>query len=375
MFDCIIVGAGPAGGTAAYHLAKKGHSILVLEKASLPRYKPCGGGVSPVIQDWFDFDFSPAISLKTDRVYYTWKKNEPIQIKLKTNPIWMVRREVFDYFLIKQAEKKGAKIEDKTEVTGIKFQSDHWLVQTTKESLTGRYLIGADGAKGLMAKWLGFPRPKKLVAGALELEIPLENQTDINTYFEFGLVNNGYAWNFPKADGYSLGIGVFGKKRKAQNFPKILQDYASMFDVNLDLATECGHPISLWDGHQKLHTQNAVLAGEAACVVDPFTAEGIRPSIFSGLKAAEAINKAIGGDINAIDGYSETMNQEWGKEMIWAQRLAQLFYSFPKIGYSVGVQCPSATATMSRVFCGELNYSDVATKGISLLKKSLKSIF
>jgi flavin-dependent dehydrogenase len=148
-----------------------------------------------------------------------------------------------------------------------------------------------------------------------------------------------------------------------------------MFDVNLDLATECGHPISLWDGHQKLHTQNAVLAGEAACVVDPFTAEGIRPSIFSGLKAAEAINKAIGGDINAIDGYSETMNQEWGKEMIWAQRLAQLFYSFPKIGYSVGVQCPSATATMSRVFCGELNYSDVATKGISLLKKSLKSIF
>ncbi|HCF26545.1 MAG TPA: dehydrogenase, partial [Cyanobacteria bacterium UBA11049] len=43
---------------AAYHLAKRGRSVLVLEKESLPRYKPCGGGVSPMIAKWFDFDFS-----------------------------------------------------------------------------------------------------------------------------------------------------------------------------------------------------------------------------------------------------------------------------------------------------------------------------
>lgn len=49
MFDCIIVGAGPAGGTAAYHLAKKGRSVLVIEKESFPRVKACGGGLSPAI--------------------------------------------------------------------------------------------------------------------------------------------------------------------------------------------------------------------------------------------------------------------------------------------------------------------------------------
>ena len=374
MFDCIIVGSGPAGGTAAYHLAKKGHSILVLEKAALPRYKPCGGGVSPVIQDWFDFDFSPAISLKTNQIYYTWEKDQAMAMTLKTNPIWMVRREVFDHFLIKQAQKQGAEIKEQTEVKAIEFQSDCWLVKTNQESFKGRYLIAADGAKGPMAKWLGFKKQKKVVAGALELEIPLKNQKDITTYFEFGLVNNGYAWNFPKADGFSIGAGAFWKQRKAQNFKKILLDYGKMFNVNFDDAIECGHPISLWDGDQKLHTQNAVLAGEAACVVDPFTAEGIRPSIFSGLKAAEAINQALAGDIEALDKYSAIISEEWGKEMKWAQRLAQVFYRFPKMAYGVGVKRPSATITMSRVFAGEIRYSDVAIRGINLLKKSFASI-
>lgn len=372
IFDCIIVGSGPAGGTAAYHLTKKGHSVLVLEKAKLPRYKPCGGGVSPVIQDWFDFDFSPAISLKTNQVYYTWEKEKPVQVELKVNPIWMVRREIFDHFIVQQAQKQGAQVKDNTTVTGIEFQSDRWLVKSAQETFSGRYLIGADGAKGVTSKWLGFKKPKKVVAGALELEVAIPNQTDINTYFEFGLVNNGYAWNFPKADGYSIGAGAFWKQRKAQNFKKILLDYATMFNVSLDNAIECGHPISLWDGNQKLHTQNAVLAGEAACVIDPLTAEGIRPSIFSGLKASEAIDNALSGDINALEKYTETMAEEWGKEMMWAQKIAQFFYRFPKMSYDIGVQRPSATSAMSRIFCGELSYSDVAIKGISVLKRHMK---
>lgn len=108
MFDCIIVGAGPAGGTAAYHLAKKGRSVLVLEKETLPRYKPCGGGVSPVVADWFDFDFSPAISLKVKTVRYTWNMEDVVLADLQTpEPIWMVRRDIFDHFLIQQAQNKG----------------------------------------------------------------------------------------------------------------------------------------------------------------------------------------------------------------------------------------------------------------------------
>jgi geranylgeranyl reductase family protein len=371
MYDCIIVGAGPAGGTAAYHLAKRGRSVLVLEKASLPRYKPCGGGVSPQVAEWFDFDFSPAISIKVNAIRYTWKMGDPVEAKLKgSEPIWMVRRDVFDHFLVQQAQKQGAELRDNTEVTGIEFKSDHWQVNTANGPVTGRYVIAADGAKGSMAKWLGFKDRKRRFAGALEAEAAANVKDPESAHFEFGMVKNGYIWNFPKADGYSIGVGTF-RGGEQQDFKAILTEYATLFGIDLRTTQQYGHPLCLWDGNQKLHTQNALLAGEAACVVDPFTAEGIRPSIFTGVKAAEAIDGAIAGDLNALDRYTQAISDEWGTDMVWAQRLAGIFYRAPGIGYRVGVKRPSATERMVKILCGEMRYADVANRAMKRLGAGL----
>jgi geranylgeranyl reductase family protein len=367
MYDCIIIGAGPAGGTAAYHLAKRGRSVLVLEKESLPRYKPCGGGVSPAITQWFDFDFSPAISVKVDSLRFTWKLEDPVEAKIGIKePVWMVRRHVFDHFLVQQAQKQGAELKDYTEVTGIEFQGDYWQVNTANGSVTGRYLIAADGAKGPMAKWLGFKDRKRRLAGALEAEVPAEVINNNMAYFEFGLLKNGYIWNFPKADGYSIGVGTF-IGGEPQDFKKILDDYAKSFNLDVKTTKQYGHPICLWNGNQKLHTQNAVLAGEAACVVDPFTAEGIRPSIFSGVLAAQFIHDALSGDINALENYTQAINEQWGTDMAWAQKLAGTFYRFPSIGYKVGVKRPSGAQIMGKILCGELRYGDVVGRALKRL--------
>jgi geranylgeranyl reductase family protein len=371
MYDCIIVGAGPAGGTAAYHLAKRGRSVLVLEKESLPRYKPCGGGVSPAIAKWFDFDFSPAISVKVNTIRYTWKMDDPVQAKLNTpEPMWMVRRDIFDHFLIQQAQKQGAELRDNTEVKSIEFKSDHWQVNTASGTVSGRYLIAADGAKGPMAKLLGFKERKRRLGGALEVEAPAQVQNGHIAHFEFGMVKNGYIWNFPKADGYSIGIGTF-RGGEGQDFKSILSEYATLFGIDIKTSKQFGHPLCLWDGNQKLHTQNAILAGEAACVVDPMTAEGIRPSIFSGLKAAEAIDRAIAGELNALERYTQTITEEWGADMAWAQKLAAVFYRIPGIGYKVGVKRPSATQRMGQILCGEMSYGDVAGRALKRLSGSL----
>ncbi len=373
MFDCIIVGAGPAGGTAAYHLAKRGRAVLVLEKESLPRYKPCGGGVSPVIAEWFDFDFSPAISLKVNTVRYTWKMGDPVEVELKTKePIWMVRRDIFDYFLIQQGQKLGAEVKDNTEVIGVEYKSNHWQVNTNNGPIAGRYIIAADGAKGPMAKLLGFKERKRFLGGALEAESSNPVEDGHKAHFEFGLVKNGYVWNFPKADGYSIGAGVFrGSEGKSQDLKQQLANYATQFGIDLNHTKQYGHPLCFWDGNQKLHTQNAVLAGEAACVVDPMTAEGIRPSIFSALKATDAIDHALSGDLNALERYTEVMNQEWSVDMVWAQRLAAVFYRIPGIAYKVAIKRPVATDRMGQILCGELRYSDVANKAIKFLTKNI----
>lgn len=376
MFDCIIVGAGPSGGSAAYHLAKRGRSVLVLEREKLPRYKPCGGGVSPQVAQWFDFDFSPVISLKVNRFHFSWNLGNVVE-STQTLPdsLWMVRRDQFDHFLIQKAQAQGAQLRDQTAATGLNFASDHWQVQMGPDQVQGRYLLGADGSKGSVAKWLKLQRPKPKFIGALEAEVQTPDPSKPSppkdqAMFEFGLVRQGYAWNFPKAEGYSIGVGAL-PTRPAQNFKTILSDYIQAFDLSQQPCQQWGHPISLWNGHHTLHSQNALLIGEAAAVVDPLTAEGIRPSILSGVKAAEAVDKALAGDGGALADYTRSMQEEWGQDMAWARQISSVFYRAGRMSYEIAIKRPSAPGIMGRIFCGELRYQDVAVKALQRLSAGL----
>jgi flavin-dependent dehydrogenase len=109
MYDCIVIGGGPGGATAAYHLARVGRKVLLLEKAQWPRTKPCGGGVSPQVAQWLPFDLQPAISTTVSRLRFTWDMGAPIEADLGTHTVlWMVRREIFDQLIMDQARITGA---------------------------------------------------------------------------------------------------------------------------------------------------------------------------------------------------------------------------------------------------------------------------
>ncbi|MGD1918481.1 MAG: NAD(P)/FAD-dependent oxidoreductase, partial [Pleurocapsa sp.] len=186
MFDCIVVGAGPAGSSCAYHLANKGHSVLVLDKADFPRNKSCGGGVSPAIAEWFDFDFSPVVQNHVSQVKYTFKMVDPAEVELQgVSPMWMVQRSEFDTLLIEQATAKGAEFKSGVEVQEAKLEGDTWQVSTSAGQFEGKYLIAADGANSHTAKLLGFTQPQLAVAGSLQVPGEVSDRRKITAFFDF----------------------------------------------------------------------------------------------------------------------------------------------------------------------------------------------
>jgi len=367
MFDCIVIGAGPAGSAAAYHLAKRGRSVLILEKEASPRSKPCGGGVSPEVAKWFEFDFSPAINAKVWRFRFTLEGGDAVEAEADTaEPLWLVRREVFDAFLTAQAQAQGAQLKEGCAALALRFEAGAWTVETPEGPQRCRYLVAADGAKGGMARSLDFTERRFRMAGAIEAECTTPGPANLPLCLEFGTVGSGYLWNFPKADGQSLGVGVM-RGRQNRDLRSVLRDYAAGFGADLDTCAVAAHPIILWDGDQELHTQQALLVGEAACVVDPFTAEGIRPSLLTGVRAAEAIHAALAGQDRALEGYTAAIQREIGGEMLWARRLAAVFFRLPSLGYRLGVKHPGSPARMAKLLCGELRYADVGQRAISRL--------
>lgn len=371
MFDCIVIGAGPAGGAAAYHLAKAGHSVLVLEKEPHPRVKPCGGGVSPQVAQWFDFDFTPAINHAVRHFRFTYEGGDPVEVESDTKePLWLVRREVFDAFLMAQAVAQGAELKAGCAVTALRLEKDGWTVDTAEGPFRARYLVIAEGAKGTLAKQVGFTARRFRLAGAIEAEYPVPGPSDLPLCLDFGTVRQGYFWNFPKADGQSLGVGVL-RGRQDRPLRELLRTYAAGFGADLEACSVAAHPIALWDGDQDLHGRQVLLAGEAACIVDPFTAEGIRPSLRTGVLAAEAIHAALQGEERALEGYSRAVQREIGTEMAWASRLSSVFFRMPALTYRVGVKHPGAPQRMAQLLSGELRYAEIAERALSRLSGGL----
>lgn len=370
MYDCIIVGAGPAGSSAAYHLAKQGRSVLVLEKNSFPRTKSCGGGVSPAIAQWFDFDFSSVVQNHVSQVKYTFKMGDSAEVQLENvTPMWMIQRDQFDNFLIEQAVAQGAKFKTATEVTGVSLQGDTWQIKTNHGVVEGKYLVAADGANSTLTNLLDFAQTEKIAAASLQIEADVSDRRKTTAFFDFGSLKNGFMWCFPKANGYSFSAAyVRNPKGKPDELKKQLAKYAELLDLDPSQGKYQEHFLNLWQKDRALHGDRVLLTGEAAGMVDPLIGEGIRPAIFTGVKAAEAVNSALEGDISALASYTETIRQEWGINFAKADFLAGLFYKAPKIAYKLGVKRPAAGQLMGKILCGELSYSQIADRATQKLK-------
>ena len=373
MHDVIVVGAGAAGAASAYHLAARGHRVLILEAQSMPRRKPCGGGMAASVQRWFPFDLSPAVDQVIEQVRFTWCLDDPVTAVLPgDSPFWIVQRSRLDQFIAEQAVAAGAELVDAAAVETMEREGDGWTVTAGGHRYSSRAVVVADGSKSRFASQLALGNPKPRFASAVAVEVEAAVSEPNTARFEFGLVKHGFCWAFPRQGGYSIGVGSFIGNTDVDADAVLAQLLPS-----LGLATDAGEriqsPLRVWDGHYPLHnTAGVVAVGDAASLCDPFLAEGLRPALLSGLRSAEALDRYLAADDTrqageALAGYSLAMRQQWGESMAWGRRIAQVFYRVPKVGYQIGIKRPTAPQRIAQILSGEMGYGDIAQRVIKRL--------
>src|SRR3954454_649900 len=150
-FDVTVVGAGPAGSTTAYCLARAGASVLLIDKARFPRDKPCGGGISARALQELPIDPSPVVEHVVDKMELSFGGGRSF-VRGGCRPLaHMTQRRRLDHFLASQAAAAGAEFRDDVTVTEVSEQG----VRVEGRLIPTRLLIGADGANGATARSLG----------------------------------------------------------------------------------------------------------------------------------------------------------------------------------------------------------------------------
>ncbi len=335
-YDVIVVGAGPAGSTAAKNLAEKGINVLLLDKATFPRDKPCGGGLPTRVQKRF-----PYIEPFLDSVSYgTSMFSSSLRYKcdlIREKPfLEMVLRKDFDYGLLSLAQKAGATFLGGKSVVDVVVQKDKVSVMLEDgQTIETQMVIGSDGMHSVVAEKTNLSKKLEVLCVSLMQEQQMTPK-QLTTFFTkkrliylfikaHGIA--GYAWVFPKKNTVNIGIGEFQSavskerpriplKETYEKFIATLKEKKLLpadFPIeNLKGATLPIFPLENTCGDRVL------LCGDAAGFINPITGEGIYYAMVSGQFAAEVIAEGLQShDLSHrfLSRYQTLWDNDFGKDL------------------------------------------------------------
>ncbi len=359
LWDAIVVGAGPAGATAARRLAQGGARTLVLERQALPRYKACGGGVPARTLQLLDVEIEPVAEGFVDTIDVSNLGKTQFR-KTSPNPLaWMVMRDRFDQRLSDAAVQAGAVLRDHCPAQSIFTTNDSIYAETARGTERARWLIAADGATGPATRQLGIAAaPTRSAAYELEVTAPPSalERWDRAANVDVGYQPWGYGWVFPKQG--KLSVGVVTAPRHGREIRRHAERYLTRLGLeDAELETVQGHPIRYRRSvAEPVARDRALLVGDAAGLADEFTAEGIAYAVHSAQLAAAAI---LAGD-DPARAYTDAVNREIQPELNAARTISRLYYwcvtTWPWLALTVSNWVNYLWRAFFRVMRGESSY-------------------
>ncbi|REG82551.1 geranylgeranyl reductase family protein [Algoriphagus antarcticus] len=333
LYDVAIIGSGPSGAMAAYYLAKKGVSTVIIEKETLPRYKTCGGGLVYRGRRKLPFDISSVVECEFYQIkLYLEGEQRVLNAERDVPVISMVMRDEFDSFLIGKAKELGVEIKEGHKLKDITF-GDILTLHTNQGDLHAKFIIAADGALSPTARLAGWKETRTLIP-ALEYEVEV-NPEDFerlskDVRFDMDSVPYGYAWSFPKNNHLSLGIA--STRRTRIDLKSYYKKYVEKLGIKEILSEKAhGFQIPISPRTDGFYRKNVFLIGDAAGFADSVTAEGISNALWSGELAAEAIIESALNPEKAGTLYQQKLEKELLPELNTSQSAAKWFYGYRTI--------------------------------------------
>jgi geranylgeranyl reductase family protein len=350
--DAIVVGAGPAGATAARRLAAAGMRTLLIDRATFPRYKACGGAITARVLGRFPY-LPPAL----ERISTHWISKLVLQgpagrsAELRSDgpAVLTIRRIEFDALLVSLAREAGADLVEGTEIHDACEEADRVRVSTRDgRTFEARMAIAADGVHGVIARRLRLHDRWDLLAVDLMEETPNATlrATDPDAlWVSYGFpaesaggprgLDEGYAYVFPKQAHVNVGIGYLAHdyrtkyRGSAYALQQGLIDRLTRGGIVQGKSSR-GHftPFLIPVGGPigRTGTARTLVAGDAGGFVNGFSAEGIYYAMVSGDLAAASIADALATGPAALPAYRTRWSAEIGAELVESVVLQRLLF-------------------------------------------------